>query len=140
MQPGLRPKAVASRRPTGLLAIAWRLAGDARYKRLYDYDRLVKTYRIDPPQGWRSLADYLRDLGQALDKIHGPITHPLGQSLRHGSQTTRNLADYPDPAIRALFGAIDPPIRRYIAANPAKARLKIGEFVHFTKELTTRAK
>jgi len=101
---------------TALLAVAWRLAGDARYKLLYDYDRLVKTYRIDPPEGWSSLEEYLRDLGHALDKIHRPITHPLGQSLRHGSQTTRNLADYPDPAIRALFGAIDPPIRRHIAA------------------------
>jgi Flp pilus assembly protein TadD len=101
---------------TALLATAWRLAGDARYKRLYDYDRLVKTYFIDPPQGWNSLETYLDDLGQALDKIHGPITHPLGQSLRHGSQTTRSLAEYPDQAIRALFYAIDPPIRRYLAA------------------------
>jgi tetratricopeptide (TPR) repeat protein len=101
---------------TALLAIAWRLAGDPRYHALYDYDKLVKTYRIDPPDGWSSLEDYLGDLGQALDNIHGPITHPLGQSLRHGSQTTRNLADYPDAAIRALFRAIDAPIRRHLAA------------------------
>jgi tetratricopeptide (TPR) repeat protein len=101
---------------TALLATAWRLAGDPRYKALYDYDRLVKTYRIDPPEGWRSLEDYLGDLGRSLDKIHGPLTHPVDQSLRHGSQTTRNLADYPDAAIRALFRAIDPPIRRHLAA------------------------
>ena len=101
---------------TALLAVAWRLAGDPRYHALYDYDRLVKTYRIDPPEGWISLDDYLGDLGQALDKIHGPITHPVGQSLRHGSQTMRGLADYPASAIRALFAAIDPPIRRHLAA------------------------
>jgi tetratricopeptide (TPR) repeat protein len=101
---------------TALLATAWRLAGDPRYKALYDYDRFVKTYRIDPPDGWSRLDDYLRDLGQALDKIHGPLTHPVGQSLRHGSQTTRTLADYPDEAIRALFHAIDSPIRRHLAA------------------------
>jgi tetratricopeptide (TPR) repeat protein len=101
---------------TALLAVAWRLAGDPRYHALYDYDKLVKTYRIDPPEGWSGLDDYLGDLGQALDKIHGPITHPLGQSLRHGSQTMRHLADYPDAAIRALFRAIDGPIRRYLAA------------------------
>ena len=101
---------------TALLAIAWRLAGDARYTSLYDYDRLVKSYRITAPQGWNSLDDYLRDLSDALDAIHGPLTHPVGQSLRHGSQTMRGLQDYPDPAIRALFDAIDAPIRAHIAA------------------------
>jgi hypothetical protein len=100
---------------TALLATAWRLAGDPRYRALYDYDRLVKTYRIEPPQGWSSLDDYLRDLGAALDTIHGPLTHPVGQSLRHGSQTMRGLADYPDRAIRALFGALALPIRRHLA-------------------------
>lgn len=101
---------------TALLATAWRLAGDARYIALYDYDRLVKSYHIEPPQGWSSLDDYLNELGGALDKIHGPLTHPVGQSLRHGSQTSRELADYPDPAIRALFQAIEAPIRQHIAA------------------------
>jgi tetratricopeptide (TPR) repeat protein len=116
-----RSEALHASRPddqhvTALLAIAWRLAGDARYKALYDYDRLVKTYRIDPPEGWPRLDDYLGDLGQALDKIHGPLTHPVGQSLRHGSQTTLRLSDYPDEAVRALFRAIDAPIRRHLAA------------------------
>jgi tetratricopeptide (TPR) repeat protein len=101
---------------TALLAIAWRLAGDPRYNALYDYGRLVKTYRIDPPEGWSSLDAYLGDLGLALDAIHGPLTHPVDQSLRHGSQTARSLADYPDKAIRALFRAIDAPIRRHLAA------------------------
>ena len=117
----LRAQALQAARPrdqhaTALLATAWRLAGDARYRALYDYDRLVKTYRIDPPEGWGSLDAYLNDLGQALDNIHGPLTHPVGQSLRHGSQTMRNLADYPDGAIRALFGSLDPPIRRHLTA------------------------
>jgi Flp pilus assembly protein TadD len=116
-----RSEALHAARPgdqhvTALLAVAWRLADDLRYKTLYDYDRLVKTYRIDPPEDWSSLDDYLGDLGQALDRAHGPLTHPVGQSLRHGSQTTRALADYPDQAIRALFRAIDPPIRRHLAA------------------------
>ena len=101
---------------TALLATAWRLAGDPRYRPLYDYGRLVKTYRIDPPGGWNSPGDYLHDLGQALDALHGALTHPVGQSLRHGSQTMRNLADYPDGAIRALFGSLDLPIRQHLTA------------------------
>ena len=114
-----RAQALQAARPsdqhaTALLATAWRLAGDPRYRGLYDYDRLVGTYRIAPPQGWSNLDDYLRDLGRALDQIHGPLTHPVDQSLRYGSQTMRGLADYPDPAIRALFGALDAPIRRHL--------------------------
>jgi tetratricopeptide (TPR) repeat protein len=102
---------------TALLAIAWRLAGDDRYRSLYDYDRLVRSYRIEAPQGWAGLDAYLVDLALALDRIHGPLTHPVGQSLRHGSQTSRNLIDYPDAPVRALFAAIDAPIRRHIAAT-----------------------
>jgi uncharacterized protein (TIGR02466 family) len=105
----------ADQHATALLATGWRLAGDARYRALYDYDRLVKTYRIEPPEGWNSLDEYLGDLTQALDRIHGALTHPVDQSLRHGSQTTRNLSEYPDRAIRALFEAIDQPLCRHIA-------------------------
>ncbi len=118
---GRRAEALHAARPadqyaTALLATAWRLMGDARHKALCDYDRLVGCYRIEPPEGWSSLTAYLADLGQALDHVHGPLTHPVDQSLRHGSQTPRDLADYPDPPIRALFAAIDPPIRCHIAA------------------------
>lgn len=120
-QAAARAQALQAARPsdqhaTALLATAWRLAGDPRYRALYDYDRLVKSYRIDPPEGWSSLDDYLGDLGRALDDIHAPLTHPVDQSLRHGSQTMRNLADYSGGAIRALFGALDAPIRRHLAA------------------------
>jgi len=122
-----RAEALHAARPadqyaTALLTTAWRLAGDARHKALCDYDRLVGRYRIEPPEGWSSLDAYLADLGQALDRIHGPLTHPVDQSLRHGSQTPRDLGDYPDPAIRALFAAIDAPIRRHIAAIGAGAQ------------------
>lgn len=120
-----RAEALRAARPndqhaTALLATALRLAGDPRYHALYDYARLVGTYRIDPPEGWSSLEDYLNDLGKALDIVHGPLTHPLGQSLRHGSQTMRALFDYPQGPIRALFAAIDAPIRRHIAAIGAQ--------------------
>ena len=101
---------------TALLATAWRMAGDERYGRLYDYGRLVRTYFIEPPQGWSSLEAYLADLEAALDRLHGPLTHPVGQSLRHGSQTQRSLLDYPDPEIQAFFQAIDVPVRAHIAA------------------------
>ena len=101
---------------TALKAAAWRLAGDGRVRELYDYDRLVRTYRIEAPEGWASLEAYLADLEQALDRLHGPVTHPVGQSLRGGSQTQRSLLDYTDPEVKTLFQAVDAPVRRHIAA------------------------
>jgi Flp pilus assembly protein TadD len=109
----------ADHHATALLAAAWRLADDPRYKLLYNYGQLVKSYHIETPEGWSHLNDYLDDLGQALDRVHGPLNHPIGQSLRHGSQTPRSLNDYPDAPIRALFAAIDAPIRRHLAAMGA---------------------
>lgn len=99
----------------GLLAAAWRMLGDPRYGELYDYDAFVKTYRLEPPAGWATLEAWLADLARALDGLHGLKAHPIGQSLRQGSQTSQSLDHSPDPAIRGFFEAIRPPIGRYIA-------------------------
>jgi uncharacterized protein (TIGR02466 family) len=101
---------------TALLTTAWRLAGNKRYSELCDYNRLVGIYRIDTPTGWQNLEAYLTDLALALDRVHRHCAHPIGQSLRQGSQTPRDLSEYPDREIKALFRAIDGPIRHYINA------------------------
>jgi tetratricopeptide (TPR) repeat protein len=98
------------------LATVWRLAGDGRYHGLYDYDRMVGCATIETPQGWSSLSAYLADLAEAVEALHRLKAHPVGQSLRGGSQTMQNLALSQDPAIRAFFVAIDPPIRAYLQA------------------------
>ncbi|WP_374596558.1 putative 2OG-Fe(II) oxygenase [Brevundimonas sp.] len=110
-----------------LQAVAWRLAGDPRATELYDYDTMVGAWTIDTPAPWTSLPAYLADLAAALRRLHGLTTHPLGQSLRHGTQTTASLLTSTDPAIRAFFTAIDGPIRRHIAglgtgADPLRRR------------------
>ncbi|HET6546167.1 MAG TPA: tetratricopeptide repeat protein [Rhodanobacteraceae bacterium] len=96
-------------------ATAWRMLGDSRYRTIYDYDRLVRGWTIDTPEGWSDLTAYLADLARSLRRLHGLETHPIGQSLRHGTQTTGNLALSDDPAIRAFFSAIAGPIRRHLA-------------------------
>lgn len=113
-------------------ATAWRMLGDARYRQLYDYDAFVRPYRLETPQGWTSLEAYLVDLAKALHDLHTLKTHPVGQSLRGGSQTAASLAQSDDPAIRAFFQAIDKPIRDYMAAvgqgdDPLRAR-NTGEY------------
>ena len=110
-----------------LQAVAWRQAGDPRAADLYDYDTMVGGWTIDTPAPWTSLPAYLADLAKALRRLHGLTTHPLGQSLRHGTQTTASLLTSTDPAIRAFFTAIDGPIRRHITwlgvgADPLRSR------------------
>jgi len=99
-----------------LLATAWRMDGDPRYDALYDYAAFVRPYRLDTPSGWASLEAYLVDLAQALHGLHQLKTHPVGQSLRGGSQTTAKLSESDDPVIAAFFQAIDGPIRRHMEA------------------------
>lgn len=98
------------------LSTVWRLMGDGRYHDLNDYGRLVSPTLIETPPGWSSLAAYLSDLAQALEALHRLKAHPVGQSLRGGSQTMQNLAQSQDPAIKAFFVAIDAPIRAYVKA------------------------
>ena len=114
-----------------LLATAWRLLGDARYQALYDYDSLVSAQTIDTPDGWPRLADYLADLAEALGRRHLYRAHPIGQSVRGGSQTEQTLTLSDDPAIRAFFQAIDGPIRRHIDGlgrgdDPLRRRIEGG--------------
>lgn len=108
-------------------ATAWRMLGDPRYRELYDYDAFVRPCRLEAPEGWASLEAYLVDLAKALHDLHTLKTHPVGQSLRGGSQTSASLAQNDNPAIRAFFQAIDKPIRDYMAAlgrgdDPLRAR------------------
>jgi tetratricopeptide (TPR) repeat protein len=112
---GLRERVPLDQHVIGLLATAWRLLGDPRYGELYDYQGLVSAQAIDTPNGWSSLGAYLADLEQSLGRLHPLRTHPVGQSLRHGTQTLQGLDRLDDPVIRAFFSAIDGPIRRYMA-------------------------
>lgn len=96
-------------------ATAERLQGKPGWGALYDYDRLVAAYALEPPPGWSDMAAFLSDLGVALTRLHTTETHPIGQSVREGTQTTQNLLMSEEPAIRGLFRALDAPIRRHIA-------------------------
>ena len=112
----LRDLAPNDQQAIGLLATAWRMMGDPRYRALYDYDAFVKPRRLDTPQGWPSLDAWLADMTKALNGLHNLETHPLGQSLRQGTQTSQSLDRSPDPVIRGLFEAIHGPILRHIEA------------------------
>jgi tetratricopeptide (TPR) repeat protein len=123
---------ILEQRPTDQQALAlrntaWRLAGDPRALGPDDYPAVIAGYQIDTPQGWDTLEAYLADLAAALSGLHGLTTHPVGQSLRHGTQTSANLRHSDDLVIRAFFTAIDGPVRRHMAmlgqgSDPLRSR------------------
>lgn len=109
-------------------ATALRILGDPRYDALVDMDRFVRPYQLPVPQGFDSLAEFNSAFLTALDRLHRYARHPLNQTLRHGSQTTRELSRVDDPVIAAFFSALDTPIRDYLRtvgdskAHPLTAR------------------
>lgn len=106
---------VVHQKVLALHATASRVKGRADALGLDDLDGLVSAQIIDTPPGWSDLSAYLADLQAALLAQHAYQNHPLGQSLRHGTQTPVDLTLVDDPAIRAFFTAIDGPIRRHLA-------------------------
>jgi hypothetical protein len=110
-----------------MAAVAARIAGDPLYDQLYDYEAFVRPRRIETPKGWKSLEAYLADLRASLVGLHKLKAHPFENSLRGGSQTSRDLRTHHEPVIAAFFSAIDRPIREYMAAlgqgsDPMRAR------------------
>jgi tetratricopeptide (TPR) repeat protein len=94
-------------------ATALRLLGDARYPRLYDYARLVRSYPLQPPAQFADIAAFNEAFARELTSLHHASQRPLTQSLRGGTQTQRNLPAA-NPIIATFFSMIDAPIRDYI--------------------------
>lgn len=98
-----------------LLASAWRMTGDPRHAALCEDPALVSASTVAVPDGWRDHAAFLTDLAAALVALHGWRTHPLEQSLRHGSQTQVDLTRVDTPVMRALFATLTHTIDGHVA-------------------------
>ncbi|MFZ4382403.1 MAG: tetratricopeptide repeat protein, partial [Sandarakinorhabdus sp.] len=75
------------------LDLAWRLLGDARHEWLSGQASLVAVQDIEYAGDWTQLAEVLRGL-------HHARAHPIGQSVRGGTQTRGRLFGRPELAIR----------------------------------------
>jgi Tfp pilus assembly protein PilF len=93
---------------------AARMLGNALYGDLYDYARFVRVYDIEVPRGFMDVAAFNAALETALHSRHLFKNHPLDQSLRHGSQTARNLMTDQDQTVQALLGAFAAPLADYV--------------------------
>jgi Flp pilus assembly protein TadD len=94
-------------------ATAARVLGNEAHAVLYDYDRLVQTFEVEAPASWSSMGELNRALATALNERHRFNHHPLEQTLRNGTQTSRSLLTDPDPAIQAILRAFEAPIAQY---------------------------
>lgn len=96
--------------------MALRQLGHPRYRELCDYERMVAAYDVAPPPGFASIEAFNQALADSLARLHVLEAHPLDQSLRGGSQTSRSLLYVDDPVIRAYLDALAEPIAAYIDA------------------------
>ena len=98
-----------------LLSIASRMLEDGRDEKLNGYDTLVRSFDLEPPEGFSDMAGFNAELNQALDRLHHDTGEYLGQSLRGGTQTPDNLFGAGHPLIEKLRMRIDQAVARYIA-------------------------
>jgi len=124
----IRHKWSLNQHGVAMLATAWRILGVDAWRELYDYERLVRGFVLETPEGWGALDAYIADLAAALERTHRYRGHPIGQSLRFGSQGELNPFEAADPAIAAFFPTLRKAIARYIAelghgVDPLRARI-----------------
>ena len=119
---------LSNRFPDDQWLIAWRttalrMVGDPHYAELCDYRRLVRSTMLVPPPEFADIAAFNAAFERVLLPLHGPSHRPLAQSLRGGTQTSRNLPAN-EPLVAAFLTMIDAPIREYLA------RLRDGDRSH----------
>lgn len=96
-------------------AMALRMLGDSGYRKIYDYERFLRSYEIPAPRGFFTPENFNASLADVLRLQHQVNAHPLDQNVINGSQTGRSLLNLEEPNLRAFLGAIDAAIRDYAA-------------------------
>lgn len=94
------------------LSLAWRMTGDARHAWLAEQPGLWSTADLDlDDEALRHLADVLR-------AIHASRAHPVGQSLRGGTQTRGRLFWRREPELAMLASLLRQAVADYVASLP----------------------
>lgn len=112
----------------GMLSVAWRMMEDRRDELLNGYDTLVRSFDLDPPEGFSSMESFNAELNASLDRLHPRSGEFIDQSLRGGTQTPGQLFPAGLPLVTLLRQRIDEAVARYIAdlgedpAHPLRSR------------------
>ena len=97
------------------LSIAWRLMADERDETLSGYDSLIRSFELEPPEGFSSMDDFNAELNAWLDSVHPDTREYLNQSLRGGTQTPDQIFGKGHELVEKLRVRIDEAVGRYIA-------------------------
>ncbi|MDE2350270.1 MAG: tetratricopeptide repeat protein [Alphaproteobacteria bacterium] len=106
----------------GIWGIALRQLDDPREQEINDYENMVRVYELPPPDGYRDMASFNRDLNAYLDRLHADRYEPLEQTVRGGTQTLDNLFGRGHAPVEKLRARIDEAVKSYIAAMKDDAR------------------
>ena len=112
-----------------------RQLGEELFAQWCDFQRFVRAYDLPPPAGYATMDEFNAQLRTVLAKRHVQASHPLDQSMRHGTQTSRGLVRGMDPTVDAFLDSLAAPIADYqqavghdtshplLARNTSPARL-----------------
>ena len=80
-----------------------RLRAEDEFASWFDPACVVSIFDLPPPAGFATTDEFHSALVPVLQSRHRQQNHPLDQSLRHGTQTSRNLLVDPGTEISALL-------------------------------------
>jgi tetratricopeptide (TPR) repeat protein len=103
-----------------VIGLGWRMMEDAgigegRDEQLSGYDRFVRAFDLEPPDGFARMEDFNAELCAYLDKVHPATGEYINQSLRQGSQTAAHLFGAGHALVEKIRARIDEAVNRYIA-------------------------
>ena len=97
-----------------LLSTAYKANGDeAKYNQLCDYQRFVSVQPLLENEDTNT--KFINILKAHLNTLHNNEKHPIGQSLRNGSQTFENLLDSAHPVIKELKTSIEARAKSFLS-------------------------
>jgi len=99
-------------------AQVWKKQDIEKYRWLYNYDVLLRSYELTCPSGYSSLECYLQDLEKTLLALHHVKTSPLDQSLSNGTQTAPKLLSIDDQVVVTLKKQLTAIVTNYISTLP----------------------
>lgn len=97
-----------------LTELVWRAGGDSRSRWLSGQAGLSASLELGLSR------DELDELAELLRALHRLRAHPLGQSLRGGTQTRHRLFDRRDPQLARLREALRAAVAAYVSALPPR--------------------
>jgi tetratricopeptide (TPR) repeat protein len=117
---GVRPTDQAA---LSLLCLCHRALGETREESwLAGYEELIASYDLPPPQGYRTMLDFNRDLAAYLEPLHDDKREHFTQTLRGGTRLYDEVFNNGHVLVERLRARIDEAVARYIAQLRADAR------------------